>query len=81
MIDTIGMCCPLSSDQAGGFGSPITHFYFLYQGLLWLSKLCYDELLTWDFLGHLNPRLTEIPSINNLPTPMPNASGSVDTDL
>lgn len=52
-----------------------------YQGLLWLSKLCCDELCTWGFLGHLNPSLTEIPLINNLPTPMPNASGSVDIDL
>lgn len=52
-----------------------------YRGLLWLSKLCCDELPTWEFLGHLNPSMTEIPSINNLPTLMPNASGSVDTDL
>lgn len=52
-----------------------------YQGLLWLCKLCCDELPTWEFLGHLNPVLTEIPSINNLPTPIQNASGSVDTDL
>lgn len=52
-----------------------------YQGLLWHSKLCCDELPTWEFLGHLNPSMTEIPSINNLPTPVPNASGSVDIDL
>lgn len=52
-----------------------------YQGLLWLSKLCCDELPTWEFLGHLNPSLTEISSINNLRTPMPNASGSGDIDL
>lgn len=52
-----------------------------YQGLLWLSKLCCDELPTWEFLGHLNPSMTEIPSINNLPTPMPHTSGSVDIDL
>lgn len=68
LIDTIGICCLLSLDQAGGFGSPITHFPLCYQGLLWLSKLCSDELPTWEFLGHLNPSLTEIPSINNLPT-------------
>lgn len=52
-----------------------------YQHLLWLSKWCCDELPTREFLGHLNPSLTEIPLINNLPTPMPNASGSVDRDL
>lgn len=57
------------------------HSLLCYQGLLWLPKLCCDELPTWEFLRHLNPSLTEIPWINNLATSMPNASGSVDIDL
>lgn len=28
LIDTIGICCLLSLDQAGGFGAPITHLHF-----------------------------------------------------
>lgn len=67
-----------------GLGSPITHFHFattVYCGSPSRSKLYCDELPTWEFLGHLNPSLTEISSINNLAAPMPNASGSVDRDL
>lgn len=75
--------CVLSAffRSSWGFWFTCHSLLLCYQGLLWLSKLCCDELPTWEFLGHLNPSLTEIPSINNLPTPMPNASGSVDTDL
>lgn len=75
--------CVLSAffRSSWGFGFPYHSLLLCYQGLLWLSKLCCDELPTRDFLGHLNPSLTEIPFINNLPALMPNASGSVDTDL
>lgn len=72
----------LSAFFRSSWGFRLTyHSLLCYQGLLWLSKLCCDELPTWEFLRHLNPSLTEIPWINNLPAPMPNASGSVDRDL
>lgn len=69
LIDTAGICFLLSLDQAEGFGSPITHFHLATKGYCGFLKLCCDELPIWEFLGHLNPNLTEIPSINNLPTP------------
>ena len=69
LIDTAGICFLLSLDQAEGFGSPITHFHLATKGYCGFLKLCCDELPIWEFLGYLNPNLTEIPSINNLPTP------------
>ena len=69
LIDTAGICFLLSLDQAEGFGSPITHFHLATKVYCGFLKLCCDELPIWEFLGHLNPNLTEIPSINNLPTP------------